>query len=126
MALRSNSKIVRERVRSWVMETATDYDEKPFKTFRDAAEHIDTEFIGQWYSESRSRANRQEAFTDWTQGGPCGGVFDFWIYYQTDHIELVGNILEDTEQERARFTYDEAARFMVYLIYSEVQKAVRR
>ena len=67
------------------------------------------------------RISRQDLFTEWAQGLPCCGIFDFW-YYNASAIEILGDILEESEDERAAFTEDDAGEKLTYLIYREVEK----
>lgn len=125
MAIRGNTKKARDRVQAYVLQNVTDYEYNDFSTFADAADFIDAEFVRQAYSSKyQQKQNRQQAFIEWSKGLPLDNLFTFWIY-RTDPIELVGDILEESEQERARFTEEQAAEKMVYLIYAEVMRAKR-
>jgi len=51
------------------------------------------------------------------------GVFDYYTYRdETNPVNILGDILEETEAERNRFNEDKAAEMMTKLIYREVMK----
>lgn len=68
------------------------------------------------------RINEQDLFTDWAQGLAMCGMFDYWA---TDARNLLGDILEETEAEREKFTEEQAEKLLTYLIYREVKNARR-
>lgn len=61
----------------------------------------------------------QEMFINWCAGLPS--LLDTALYYcHCSAVELVGNILEQTKEERSKYSEAEAERLMSYLIYKEV------
>lgn len=62
-------------------------------------------------------------FEEWAQGLSMCGVFDYYTYRDdTNPVNILGDILEETETERNRFNEDKAAELMTKLIYREVMK----
>lgn len=59
-------------------------------------------------------------FEEWAAGLAMCGMFDFW--YHTTAVKILGDILEETETERARFTESDAEKMLTSLIYREVIK----
>lgn len=60
-------------------------------------------------------------FEEWASGLTMCGLFDYYLYRDdTNPITILGDILEETETERARFTEDQAAEMLTSLIYREV------
>lgn len=59
-------------------------------------------------------------FEEWAAGLAMCGMFDFWYY--TTAVKILGDILEETETERARFTESDAEKMLTSLIYREVIK----
>lgn len=116
--LRTNSKKVREAIRDYIKYNTTDYDydEMPadFETAREIVKNSYYNEVGKWLERSVSR---YEAFETWTQGLPstlnCS-------YYLSSAVELLGDILEETQAERERFTETEAEKLMTKLIYREL------
>lgn len=120
--LRTNAKIARDRVKSYVLDNLTE----DFDTFEDAARFIWSDFERCTRGDAHyKRMNRQAAFLDWSRGLPLDGLFTCWLYYgENEPVRVLGDILEETEAERARFTSEQAAEKLVGLIYSEVVKAL--
>ena len=125
--LRTNSKIVRERIRAHIMngENVEEYAPKgtPHGTFEKVATAIYNDFL-RWYNAgytAQRYRNRQAAFCDWASGLPS--IFDTDYYYNVSAVDLLGDILEETPEERARFSEEQAEEKISYLIYSELIKA---
>lgn len=60
-----------------------------------------------------------KVFEDWAQGLPSCGLADFWAY-NPDPREVLGDILEETAAERNRYTMEEAAAQLTYLLYKVI------
>ena len=43
-------------------------------------------------------------------------------YYLNSAVEMLGDILEETSAERAKYTEEQAERLFSYLIYNEVKR----
>lgn len=63
-----------------------------------------------------------EVFKDWAQGLP--GAFDTCYYYSASAVELVGEWLEETEEEKARFNEQQAEDLASYLIFTELTRNI--
>ena len=68
--------------------------------------------------------NEFAAFTDWCQGLPS--VLDTCYYYNRSAVEDLGAILEETAEEKARFSEPEAERRLTWLIYRELSKGAAK
>ena len=127
--LKTNSKKVKEKIRAYLLKSFTDYEENPqgdrsaSEVFRYIGEGIAAEKL--CYSKER-RASRFMAFykgsigeviKDYCEG--LGGLFDT-SYYVRPCIDIVGDILEETKEERQRFSESEAEDLMTYLISREL------
>ena len=66
------------------------------------------------------RVTDYELFEDWASGLAMCGIFDYW--YNVPAIKTLGDILEETETERERFTESDAEKMLTRLIYREVTK----
>ena len=84
-------------------------------------------YIWGLFTEQKSwvinRYGTRDAFTDWAQGLALGNMFD---YYIKPAIDILGDILEETPAERARYTETDAEKTMTYLIYREVMERAAR
>ena len=65
-----------------------------------------------------------ELFEEWASGLALGGLFDY--YYNVSAVDLLGNILEQTATERAKYTEAEAEKLLTKLIYREVSDRSNR
>ena len=115
-------------IRAYIMNNFTpeNYTEDPPKDFPEVAAFILDTFRKEKMSDFRyHNCNEFAAFTDWCQGLPA--VLDTCYYYDRSAVEDLGAILEETEEEKARFTEEEAERRLTWLIYRELGKgAVKR
>lgn len=131
--LRTNSKAAREAVRAYILEDLDyleeRYPERTFETFEDAARAIWEAFQSEekhyltdpnW----RRRMTAQDVFEEWASGLALGGLFLY--YYSVSAVDLLGDILQETPEERSKYSEQDAERLLTYLIYSEVTKAANK
>lgn len=64
------------------------------------------------------------AFADWCAGLPS--VLDTLYFYNRSAVDDLGAILEETEQEKTRYTEQQAEQLLTSLIYRELQKGERK
>jgi hypothetical protein len=124
--LKTNSKKAIENIRAYIMENfdGENYGiEKP-ETFKETAkvildtfraEHFNSENIKRYY-----HYNEQASFTAWAQGLPS--ILDTCYYYNRSAVEDLGNILEESEGERYKYSEEEAENMLTWLIYRELVK----
>lgn len=127
MALKTNSKKAKENIWKYI-ETDLDYINEygdDIKATAGNKEEIATAIYNIFEGEKHHREGfgytKQELFKEWAQGLALGGLFDYY-YYNRDAVEILGDILEETEEERERFTDEEACDMLTYLIYREIEK----
>ena len=123
--LRTNSKKANENIRAYIMDNfkPENYTNDPPKDFPEVAAFILDVFRteqkhilnGDYY-----RAIEFAAFTDWCKGLPS--VLDTCYYYNRSAVDDLGRILEETAEEKARFSGPEAKRRLTWLIYRELSK----
>lgn len=125
--LKTNSKIVRERIRAFILsaENVEEFaPEAPNETYNDKARAIYADFL-RWYNgypinHTNRAQNLQEAFHDWTGGLPA--ILDPDYRYNVSAVDLLGDILEETHAERAKYTECDAEKMLSYLIYRELYR----
>lgn len=66
----------------------------------------------------------QEYFVHWCEGLP--GVLDTDYYLSRSAVNDLGDILEQTEAERRKYTKSEAEEKLTYLLWREIYKEVIR
>lgn len=123
--LRTNCKKAIENIKAYVMDhfNGENYDIKTPATFKETATIIYNTFADEYLYEYNRRRNEQEVFTEWCAGLPS--IIDTCYYYNRPAVEDLGNILEETAEERAKYTEEDAERVLTYLIYREIKKAVK-
>ena len=110
-------------IRAYIMDNFTpeNYTDNPPKDFPEVAAFILDTFRKEKMSDFRYRnCNEFAAFTDWCQGLPS--VLDTCYCYNRSAVDDLGAILEETAEEKARFTEAEAERRLTWLIYRELGK----
>lgn len=127
--LRTNSKKANENIRAYIMDNFTpeSYTDDPPKDFPEVAAFI----LDIFRTEQKHilncdyyRAIEFAAFTVWCQGLPA--VLDTCYYYNRSAVDDLGAILEETEEEKARFSEPEAERRLTWLIYRELSKGAAK
>ena len=127
--LRTNSKEVKEKVKNWIINNFDwsnyeGYYTKP-KTYEEIKETI---ALICWHEKSyqvlRLHDSLQNMFIEWCQGLPS--LIDTASYYcHGSAVDLVGDILEQTKEERAKYSEVEAEKLMTHLIFKEIFENLR-
>lgn len=133
--IKSNSKRAIDNIKNYIISIYnTDSDREGLEEvpenptmadFEAIAKNIYTCFIDEaYYNYNKMRYSEQEAFSLWCSG-LCGAIHT-GDYYLGQAVEVLGDILEETAEERAKFTRDKAEQMLDYLIYREIKKAIRK
>lgn len=124
--LKTNSKKAMENIRAYIEENfdCTGYDlGKEPETFKEKALFI-LETCRKEKFYSLNNKSSYEIFKDWCQGLPS--LLDTCYYYNRSAVDDLAEILEETEEEKERFTESEAEEKLTYLMYRELTKVERR
>ena len=122
--LKTNSKQVKEKIRKWISDNfdASSYDREELNN-SDIEKQI--QFIAYicWvelgHEVKRLGYTFQEMFINWCSGLPS--LLNTASYYcYNSAVALVGDILEQTKEERSKYDETDAERLMSYMIYKEV------
>ena len=123
--LKTNSKKAKDNIRAYIIENYTPYDYEnysesdDFQTIaKNILEEMRIEKGGDWYCRNMTE---QQRFIDWCQGLPS--LFDTCYFYNRSAVDDLGNILEETEEERNRYTETDAEIMLTKLIYRELINA---
>lgn len=120
----TRSKKAVENIRQYIIDhyDPTDYPEAPETgTFPEIARVIlDTCQREKQYNHYPSTF---AMFQDWCQGLPP--IFDTCYYYNRSAIKDLGDILEQTKEERERYTEDQAETVLTKLIFREIEKGAK-
>lgn len=124
--LKTNSKKAIENIKNFVMQETSfeglDYEgiKKDPETFAEMGRLIWSVYfaeVGKW---NNRREPLQVNFKNWLVGLPSCGLGDF--FYKCSAVDILGDILEETEEEKAKFTEEQAEATLSYLIYREIAK----
>lgn len=124
--LKTNSKQARENTRRYIMEkfTADSYTDTPPETWPEIAAFIMDCFHGEKLEHDNrykaGRISKYDLFFDWCQGLPS--VLDTCYYYNRSAVDDLGMILEETPEEKARYTEEKAEKMLTHIIYMELQR----
>ena len=127
--LRTNSKKACENIRAYIMQDedylkeCAEYDNVELNEQRDYLAYAYRLFKEQKSHEIRRNYGNPcfVIFEDWAKGLALGGLFCY--YYNRSAVEDLGTILEETEEEKAKYTEQQAEECLTRLIYRELEKA---
>lgn len=120
--LRTNSKKARENIREYIINNFTpdNYGKtcEDFENFSEIAKFI----LDTFRSEKKyiRCVSEVEKFFDWCSGLPS--IIDTCYFYNRSAVSDLGNILEESESERSKFTEQQAEKTLTALIYRELLK----
>ena len=127
--LRTNAKKANENIRAYIMDNFTpeNYTDNPPEDFPGAAAFILSTFRQEYAHLLNSDYYQRiefAVFTDWCKRLPT--VLDTCYYYNRSAVEDLGAILEETAEEKDRFSEPEAERRLTWLIYRELRKGAAK
>lgn len=128
--LKTNSKKAKENLRQYIINNfdGTGYTETPPEDWHKIAAFILETFRSEKYSrpeDFRYYGNCEfAAFEDWARGLPS--VLDTCYYYNRSAVDDVAAILEETEEEKERFTEGDAEHLLAVLIYNALKGEEKR
>lgn len=127
--IKANSKKAKENLKKYIADWAEDYIKEGYEDGDGIRIHdglftaIYSIFLVEKnpHSEYNRRNFISEAatFKDWAQGLALGGLFCYW--YNRSAVDDLGDILEQTEAERNKYTEQQAADYLTNLIYTTVK-----
>lgn len=123
--LRTNNKAVKEKIRKYIMDgfEPESYGYEGFEkvnreNFSCVAHAIFECFYDEKIKYDNRKLSKYELFEEWTSG--LCSMINTSYWYNTSAIELVGNWLEQTEEERNKYTESDAEILVTKLIYREL------
>lgn len=129
MALKSNSKKACENIRNYILQDSdyikecAEFDGIELKTEKEILAYAYKLFEEQKGREIEDNYHNScfVIFEDWAKGLALGSLFCY--YYNRSAADDLGAILEETEEEKAKYTEREAEEMLTRLIYRELEKA---
>lgn len=126
--LKTNSKVVADRIRNLIMQEEGlenfDIDTRGMKWDQVAYEIYQIcmrEKGGDWYCRNMTPEQR---FEDWVKGLPS--ALDLPFIYKTSAVDVLGDILEETQEERSKFDERLAEAMLIKLIWRQINIGYRR
>lgn len=120
--LRTNSKQVRQKVQKFIFENCVPHENITFPGVACTALYIKDTFYNEFLKYDNSWTIRygcvSNAMVEWLRGLPS--VFDCAFLYCESAIKLLGDWLQETEQERNDYTETQAEDFLLHLIVNEI------
>ena len=126
--LKTNSKKARQNVRTYIVNNFTpdNYTNEPPTEAREIIQFIYNCFISEKFSMASDKKyyknNEFAAFVDWCAGLPS--VLDTCYYYNRSAVDDLAMILEESDEEKSRYTEAEAEKLLTYLIYNVIKKEI--
>lgn len=131
--LKTNSKEVCNKIRDIITECYNDSAEyygfegrKMATTYsgicKDILDAFHIEKVLHNCAYKAGRISLQDLFVDWMQGLPTAFNVADDIFYHGDALDYLGELLEQTETEKARYTTEKAEKTACYLFYRELTK----
>lgn len=118
-----NSKKAHENLRKYIVDH---YDATGYDDIKDSNEfNVVAKNIWKIFSEEKFSAPKNfETFETWLQGLPS--VLDARYYYNRSAVDDLGEILEETEEEKEKYSEEQAERTLSFRIYEEIKKEVMK
>ena len=127
--LRTNTKKVKENIIDYMLEhinnVSIDYDieESVIGTPETFCFFMYLTFQNEYRNHNcywkAHRVSEYDLFREWAAGLAFSGMFDYFYFPQA--VDLVGSWLEETEEEKARFSESDAEELATKLIYREMK-----
>lgn len=127
--LKTNSKKTKENIKKYIIDNFTPegYTDTPPDQWPEIATFIIDTFRSNKYSAVEDyryyNNNEYAAFIDWAQGLPS--VLDTCYYYNRSAVDDLAIILEETEEEKNRYSEADAEKMLTYLIYRELTRGLK-
>lgn len=134
--LKTNSKEVMNRIKNLILESYESAEE--YYTFegRQAQKEyndICKDIMNVFYIEKRNndcrwkarRISEQDLFYDWLQGLPTAFPVSDDIFLR-NAVDFLGNLLDETDQEKKKYTDEQAEKQCCNLLYRELNKHARK
>ena len=128
--LKANSKKAKENLCNYIAAyyTGENYDLTPTEDIHEIARNILNAFESEKYYSyeyaMRHNMSRLDVFEDWCRGLPS--IFDCGFVYNRSAIKDLGDILEESEAERNRFTEEQAEDLLIRLIFRTLSTLTSR
>ncbi len=125
--LKTNSKKARLNVRAYALQSVS-FDDYGYNDITDAAAKENWQTFAKTLTKVIKSEKAHDVarwygcitpaiFKDWLQGLPFS-IGDY--FYNVSAVELLGDILEETQEERSRYTEEQAEERLTIMLYREI------
>ena len=131
--LKTNTKKAIENIRKYIVDNFNGYEDGNSERIKELAEedlnenfpqlarYINNAFYWEYvHYDTRRNISTFELFKEWAQGLPS--VLNCDYYCNRSAVTDLGDILEETEQERNKYSESDAEDMLTRLIYRELEK----
>lgn len=124
--LKTNSRKARENLRAYIQNhfDCSSYTDTEPETFPQMCAMIFKTFQAEkFYSMEYVKAHRMtelQVFEEWCSGLPS--ILDTCYYYNRSAVDDLGDILEQTEQQRNKYSERAAEKLLTSLIYRTIKE----
>ena len=128
--LKTNSKKAKENLQKYIINNfdSTNYTDTEPEGWHEIAQFILDAFRSEKYNCAADyryyKNNELTAFVDWAQGLPS--VLDTCYFYNRSAVDDLGEILEQTEEERNKYNETDAEQLLTRLIYKVLTTEVNK
>ena len=131
--IKTNSKALNEKIKNLIIDCYNDssdyygYEGREMATdytgiCKDILTAFENEKVKHDCQYRAGRISKQDLFMDWMQGLPTAFSIADDVFYFGDAVDYIGNLLEQTESEKAKYTTEQAEKLACYLFYRELTK----
>ena len=128
--LKANSKQAKENIKNYILENFNPCDFEQYAHLEGTTEYTKACTVIYSVFKSEKWCNREDyqyygnneskAFSDWCAGLPS--ILDTCYWYNRSATEDLGNILEETEAEKEKYSDSDACELLTSLLYREIKK----
>ena len=122
--LKTNSKQAHENIKNYIIDNFTPetYTDREITEWKEIAAFILECFHSEKYHLPEDfryyHGSERAAFADWCAGLPA--VLDTCYFYNRSAVADLGEILEQTAEQREKYDESDAEQLLTYLIYREL------
>lgn len=123
--LKTNTKKAKENIKNYIIknyERGEDYTHHGINVdttnWEEIRKNIKDIFYLEYGRQIKLYKSEYDAFNNWCRGLPS--ILDTCYYYNRSAIKDLGDILEETEEERNKYSEEQAEEKLTQLIYREV------
>lgn len=124
--LRTNSKELKNKIDNYILENFDNECIFDFEGYEKYNKKLQLLKICDYVKNEFERVKGYDpryTFKDYACGLPSGGLFDQIVYHEYyKAVEIVGELLEQTDEQKQKYDNQQAMELLINLIYKQVEK----